>query len=128
MNEGKTSTLGLHHVALPFPGTPDAIAAARGFYGSLIGLTELSVPLSVSGVLWFDAGAGTELHLYTDPDAPAVKSPRHPCLRTRDLGPLRDRLRDAGVELIEPTQDIPGRTRFFAFDPFGNAVELAEFD
>ena len=126
MSEEKTSFAGLHHVALPFPGTPDAIAAARDFYGALIGLTELAVPSSVSGVLWFDASADTELHLYTDPDASAVRSPRHPCLRVRGLGTLRDRLRDAGVELIEPSQDIPARTRFFAFDPFGNALEFAE--
>ena len=128
MSDAEPQIHGLHHVALPFPGTTDAIAAARHFYGSLVALTELTVPSSVSGVLWFDAVAGTELHLYTDPEAPAVKSPRHPCLRVSGLDALRDRLRQAGVELLEPGHEISGRTRFFAFDPFGNAVEFAEFE
>ena len=81
----------------------------------------------ISGVLWFDAGEGTELHLFTDVDETSGRSPRHPCLRVRDLASLGDRLRAAGVEILEPGDDIPGRRRLFAFDPFGNAVELAEF-
>ena len=118
---------GLHHVALPFPGTPEAEASARLFYVELIGLRELQVPETISGVLWFDAGAGTELHLFThDDDLP--RSPRHPCLRVAGIGTLRERLARAGVELIDPTEQIPGRRRLFAFDPFGNAIEFAEFD
>ena len=127
MNGANTAIQGLHHVALPFPGTHEAMEAARHFYGVLVGLGELAVSPTVEGVLWFDAGERTELHLYTDPQAPATRSPRHPCLRVTGLAVLRERLRDAGVELIEPADDIPGRKRFFAFDPFGNALEFAEF-
>ena len=127
MNDAASSIQGLHHVALPFPGTPEAMTAARDFYGALVGLDELTVPPTLEGVLWFDAGEGTELHLYTDPQASATKSPRHPCLRVTGLAELRERFRNAGVELIEPADDIPGRKRFFAFDPFGNALEFAEF-
>ena len=125
---GATSSIqGLHHVALPFPGTEEALDAARHFYGALVGLGELTVPPTLEGVLWFDTGDGTEIHLYTDPQASAVRSPRHPCLRVTGLAELRERLRNAGAELIEPADDIPGRKRFFAFDPFGNALEFAEF-
>ena len=127
MSAERPSTAGLHHVALPFPGTTDAIAAARAFYTALLGLIELAVPASISGVLWFDAGEGTELHLFTDVDETSGRSPRHPCLRVRGLAALRDRLRDGGVEIIEPGDDIPDRRRLFAFDPFGNALEFAEF-
>jgi predicted enzyme related to lactoylglutathione lyase len=125
---GSNLVLGLHHVALPFAGTMEDVAAARHFYGSLIGLIELAVPVSILGVLWFDAGAGTQLHLYTDPDATLHRSPRHPALSVRELATLHDRLVANGVDVIEPPQDLPGRRRFFAVDPFGNAVEFVEFD
>jgi catechol 2,3-dioxygenase-like lactoylglutathione lyase family enzyme len=121
---------GLHHVALPFPGTRDAFATAREFYGSLIGLQELDVPESIAGVMWFDAGGKTELHLYTDPTAAkGPQSPRHPCLRVTGLESLRKRLEHAGAQLVgAPVGNIPGRQRFFTIDPFGNAVEFVEFD
>jgi catechol 2,3-dioxygenase-like lactoylglutathione lyase family enzyme len=129
MTSDGTAFLGLHHVALPFPGTEADTETARAFYGKLIGLRELQVPESISGVMRFDAGAGTELHLYSEPDGAAMSTPRHPCLRVRGLSDLRERLSRSGAELIEPpVADIPARHRFFAIDPFGNAVEFAEFD
>ena len=128
MKDTISSIQALHHVALPFPGNQQAVDAARRFYGDLVGLGELTVPPTLEGVLWFDAGEKTELHLYTDPQASATRWPRHPCLRVTGLAGLRERLRETGVELIEPGDDIPGRKRFFAFDPFGNALEFAEFD
>jgi hypothetical protein len=89
----------------------------------------MPVPESMSGVLWFAAGGGTELHLYSEPPADAPRSPRHPCLRVSRLDLLLDRVRAVGAEVIEPpVADIPGRRRFFVIDPFGNAVEFAAFE
>ena len=119
---------GLQHVALPFPGGASAVAAARRFYGETLGLTELEPPAALAGsVLWFAAG-DAEIHLFVEPSGVAVnaQSRRHPCLRLDDLAPFRRRLAAEGVETIDSDADIPGRERFFAFDPFGNALEFLE--
>ena len=117
--------VGLHHVALPFPGTDDDFALARGFYGELIGLTER--PALLPGVIWFEAGGGTELHLYSAPDETNPESHRHQCLQVDGLDELRDRMKATGLELVEPVGDMADRRRFFAFDPFGNAIEFLEW-
>jgi catechol 2,3-dioxygenase-like lactoylglutathione lyase family enzyme len=121
--------LGLHHVALPFPGTAEAVASAREFYAGVIGLKELDVPASVIGVLWFGAGHNTELHLFTAPPLSGPQTTRHPCLRVTGIDALVRRLGDTGADVVVPPgPDIPGRRRFFVIDPFGNVVEFAEFD
>ena len=121
----RAQILGVHHVALPFPGDDAAFVAARRFYGELIGLAERSALLP--GVLWFAAGGGTELHLYSAPDELNPELHRHPCLRLTGLEEMRGRLKAAGLELVEPEGDMADRQRFFAFDPFGNAIEFLEF-
>jgi extradiol dioxygenase family protein len=118
--------LGLQHVAMPFPGDDAAIDDARRFYGELIGLTER--PALLPGVLWFEAGRGTELHLYSAPDETNAESHRHPCLEVSGLDDIRAKMKKARLELIEPVGDMADRRRFFAFDPFGNAIELLEFN
>jgi extradiol dioxygenase family protein len=120
-----TEILGLQHVAMPFPGDDAASADARRFYVGLVGLVEREALLP--GVLWFDAGRGTELHLYSAPDEINAESHRHPCLEVSGLEELRARMKAAGLELIEPQGDMADRHRFFAFDPFGNAIEFLEF-
>ncbi len=124
MEVERARVLGLQHVALPFPGDDAAFQVARRFYGELIGLTERASPLA--GVLWFDAGNGTAIHLYSAPDELNPESHRHPCLQLAGLEEMRGRIKEAGLELIEP-DDLPDRRRFFAIDPFGNAVEFLEF-
>ena len=43
------------------------------------------------------------------------------------IGEVKQYLIDNGVKLKEEIQ-IPGRKRFSFYDPFGNRVELFEFD
>ena len=50
-----------------------------------------------------------------------------PGLRVADAGALaalRRRLVEHGVQVDEPPGEVPGVVRFFAFDPFGNRLEL----
>lgn len=100
-------------------------AEARAFYGALLGLEELPKPepLRSRGGCWFRAGA-QELHVgVEDPFAPARKA--HPGFVVDDLEALRGRLREAGRD---PRDDdtIPGTTRFYAEDPFGNRLEFRQ--
>ena len=114
---------GLDHVQLAMPAGEEA--AARAFYGEVLGLTEVPKPANLAkrGGVWFEAGS-LKLHLGVETDfRPARKA--HPALLVRDLSALVERCRAAGVE---STTDEPleGYERCFVADPFGNRIELLE--
>ena len=114
----------LDHVQLAAP--PGCEAAAREFYGGLLGLPELEkpAPMRASGGAWF-ALDGQELHIgvVADGFAPATKA--HPGLRVGadELSAYAERLHEAGAP-VEWDDRYPGVRRFFTADPFGNRVEL----
>jgi catechol 2,3-dioxygenase-like lactoylglutathione lyase family enzyme len=112
---------GLDHVQLAAP--PGCEAEARGFYGALLGLSEVPKPagLAARGGVWFGF-----LHVGVTPDfVPAAKA--HPALRVRDLDALAERLVEAGVQ-VRWDEDIPGVARFYADDPWGNRLEFVRTD
>jgi catechol 2,3-dioxygenase-like lactoylglutathione lyase family enzyme len=118
--------VGLDHVQVAAPAGCEG--AARDFYGRLLGLEELSKPplLAARGGVWFRVG-GQELHVgVADGFAPARKA--HPAFRVdsaEELERLAARLTANGVEArwADPSE-IPGSSRFFVDDPWGNRVEL----
>jgi catechol 2,3-dioxygenase-like lactoylglutathione lyase family enzyme len=115
-------------VSLPIPGA-DALADARRFYGDVLGLRELPRPPKLPGVgLWYAIG-DQELHLFEEPAGVAVnpQSRRHPCLQVDDVVELRRHLESAGAPTRDDDGEIPGRSRFFALDPFGNSIEFVQF-
>jgi catechol 2,3-dioxygenase-like lactoylglutathione lyase family enzyme len=112
---------GLDHVQVVAP--PGCEAEARGFYGRLLGLTEIEKPASLAGRggVWFECGA-QQFHVGVVGDfAPATKA--HPALAAADLAALAERLTLAGVP-VHWSDEIPGVERFFTEDPWGNRVEL----
>ena len=116
--------VGLDHVQLAMPaGKEDE---ARKFYVTLLGFTEQPKPVSlaVRGGLWLRAGT-CELHLGVDPDFHAAAK-AHPGFVVENLNALAERLRQAGCELRSDAL-IAGRRRLFTTDPFGNRIELIEF-
>src|SRR3954452_12827363 len=89
--------LGIDHVQVAGPAGCEA--AARRFYGELLGLEELEKPeaLRGRGGAWFAAGA-QQLHVgVEDPFAPARKA--HPAFKVADddADALAERLQAAGV-------------------------------
>ena len=117
------SVLGLDHVQVAAP--PGCEAAARRFYGELLGLPELPKPAGVAatGGAWFACGS-QELHVgVQEPFAPARKA--HPALAvaSEGLDALAERLERGGAP-VEWDERIPERRRFFTEDPWGNRVEL----
>ncbi|HKP54701.1 MAG TPA: VOC family protein [Chloroflexia bacterium] len=117
--------IGLDHVQVAAPRTPDAEEQTRTFYGGLLGLQEIEKPeiLKKNGGVWFSLGAG-ELHVgIEDQFSPARKA--HPAFLVNDLTSLRTMLETAGVPTSE-AEPIPGVSRFYAHDPFGNRLELME--
>lgn len=116
---------GLDHAQIGMPvGDEDA---ARRFYGELLGLTEVPkpAPLAEHGGCWFvRSGGGVALHLGVDPDfRPARKA--HVALLVDDLAGLRAALERAGVTIVDDDVSI-GARRCYAFDPFGNRLELVD--
>jgi catechol 2,3-dioxygenase-like lactoylglutathione lyase family enzyme len=112
----------LSHINITMPEGGEA--AARRFYAGHLGLRELPKPESLRdrGGLWFDAGG---LHLHLSIEEKRSEQPdrqRHFGLGCGDLEKLKTRLKAAGVR-IEDGPPAPWK-RFFAYDPFGNRIEI----
>lgn len=113
--------LAIDHVQIAMPVGGEE--AARGFYGGLLGLTEIPKPANMAsrGGCWFQL-ATQQLHMGTETDfRPAKKA--HVALATKDLDAVRARLQAHGYT-ISVDAAIDGRRRFFSEDPFGNRIEF----
>jgi catechol 2,3-dioxygenase-like lactoylglutathione lyase family enzyme len=113
----------VHHVQLAMP--RGAEAAARAFFGDILGMTEINKPavLAARGGVWFGAG-GVELHLGVEEDfRPARKA--HPGIVVDDLDALVEHLAGAGHN-VQWDHNFPGFRRAYAHDPFGNRLEFLE--
>jgi catechol 2,3-dioxygenase-like lactoylglutathione lyase family enzyme len=101
-------------------------ATARAFYVDILGLVEMCKPdsLTMRGGLWLSTGS-LAVHLGIDPDFhPARKA--HIALEVRDLESLRIDLRRHGYGVSPVECELPGFTRFYVSDPFGNRIELMQ--
>jgi catechol 2,3-dioxygenase-like lactoylglutathione lyase family enzyme len=117
-----TAILGIEHVQLAMPAGREA--EARVFYSGLLGIPEVVKPpeLAKRGGAWFETGT-VRIHLGVEVDfRPARKA--HPALLVRELRALVERLRAAGVDVVEDPLD--GYFRVYVSDPFGNRIELME--
>ena len=109
----------LDHVQLAMPEGGEA--AARRFYGGLLGLAEVAKPepMRTSGGVWFEPG----LHLgIEDGFRPALKA--HPA--STDGGSGRGRRSARGRRAPTSSGTSAGRAcaGFYTHDPFGNRLEL----
>jgi catechol 2,3-dioxygenase-like lactoylglutathione lyase family enzyme len=114
----------LDHLQLAMPRGEEA--AARAFYGQLLGLPELPkpAPLAPRGGCWFALPNGQALHLgVEEPFAPARKA--HPAFVVADLDACEAALVAAGIA-VTPDTSLPDVRRFYANDPFGNRIEFIE--
>jgi catechol 2,3-dioxygenase-like lactoylglutathione lyase family enzyme len=110
----------LDHVQVAMPAGGEA--AARRFYGGVLGLAEVAKPTSLqaTGGVWFEPG----LHLGVEAEfRPARKA--HAGLRMADLDAAAARVEAAGAGVEWDTR-WPGVRRFYTHGPFGNRLELLE--
>ena len=123
MND-RVAIVGIDHVQLVMPTGGEA--AARKFYGELLGLREVSKPpdLAPRGGCWFVGAGGTAVHLGVDQRFIAAKK-AHPCLIVADLDAARRALAAAGMRIAEDETGVELH-RFYVEDPFGNRIELVE--
>jgi catechol 2,3-dioxygenase-like lactoylglutathione lyase family enzyme len=113
---------GLDHVQVAAPAGCEA--AARRFYGELLGLAEVEKPepLRTRGGIWFQCGE-QQLHVgVADDFQPARKA--HPAFAVPTYDELLSDLRDAGIEIEEDS--IAGIRRSYVHDPWGNRLELVD--
>lgn len=120
----------IDHVQLAIP--KDGESVVRKFYGGVLGLEEIEKPdsLKPSGGVWYKAGE-IELHLgvnlsQTLPKGEGLKK-EHSAFVVENLNRVKVHLIQNGVEIKEEIQ-IPGRSRFSFYDPFGNRIEFMEFE
>jgi catechol 2,3-dioxygenase-like lactoylglutathione lyase family enzyme len=102
-------------------------AAAKDFYGSVMGLQEVPKPAESKGRggAWYQLGA-VQLHLSVT-DAPGEPgASRHVCYLVRDLTQAEQRFREAGVAITLDALPVPGWPRFYVHDPGGNRIEIAQ--
>lgn len=115
--------MGLDHVQLAMPAGGEA--AARQFYGGLLGLAEAARPAALAqrGGCWF-SGGGVQVHLGVEADfAPARKA--HPAFRVADLAAAAAVLAAAGI-IVRADTAVPHVRRFYVDDPFGNRLEFLQ--
>ena len=111
----------IDHVQLAIPRGREA--AARAFWGELLGLAEQPKPadLAKRGGCWFESGA-VKVHCgVEEPFTPARKA--HIAFKVDDVATLATRARDGGFEVVADG-DLPGCERVFIYDPFGNRLEF----
>jgi catechol 2,3-dioxygenase-like lactoylglutathione lyase family enzyme len=115
--------IGIDHIQLAIP--PGGEAAARAFYGGVLGLIEAPKPepMRARGGMWFVAGP-IGIHLGIEPDMRASLK-AHPALRIADFDAALAAIRAAGIEAKLDTE-LPGIRRAHIRDPFGNRFELID--
>ena len=103
-------------------------AAAKVFYGTVLGLPEIPKPEAwrVHGGAWYQCGS-FQMHLSIgDEGAVNAGTNRHICLMVADLAEAEAGLRAAGAEIIPDAMPFDQWTRFYTRDPGGNCLEIAQ--
>jgi catechol 2,3-dioxygenase-like lactoylglutathione lyase family enzyme len=113
----------LHHIQLAMPAGCEA--AAIHFYETVLGLAHVQKPAALArrGGAWFERGE-VRVHLGIEtPFRPATKA--HPAFRVTSILKVIQRLESAGITCSDGSE-LPGISRVFTSDPFGNRIELLE--
>ena len=114
----------IHHVQITI--APDDEAAARRFYGEVLGLPEIEKPVSLRdrGGFWVQVG-DRQLHVGVETGVDRKCTKAHMAYQVDDLAAWRERLAAAGVAALESVP-IAGYERFECRDPFGNRLEFIQ--
>ena len=102
-------------------------AAARAFYGGILGMKEIAKPpeLRKRGGCWFQCGE-QQLHIGVEKDFRAAKK-AHVAFTVENLDELRKTLVGNGYRVLDD-ENLPEARRFYSEDPWGNRIEFVERD
>ncbi|MBB6452296.1 catechol 2,3-dioxygenase-like lactoylglutathione lyase family enzyme [Salirhabdus euzebyi] len=114
---------GIDHIQLAAP--EGCEEEARKFFTGLLGLKEVEKPdgLKKNGGVWFQCG-NQEIHIGVESAFLAAKK-AHPAFYIEQIEELYEYLATHHVA-VEKDNRLPGYTRFYAKDPFGNRLEFLE--
>ena len=117
---------GVDHVQITIPRGMEKEGIA--FYCGVLGLTQIEKPdaLKPRGGFWLQVG-DRQVHVGTEDGVERRATKAHVAYRVRDLDYWREFLPKRGI-VIEEQIPIPGCRRFEFRDPFGNRVELTQFE
>ncbi|WP_010650247.1 VOC family protein [Oceanobacillus massiliensis] len=114
----------IDHIQLAAPVGSES--EARGFYRDILGFKEMEKPdtLKKNGGVWFQEGK-VAIHIgIEDPFIPAKKA--HPAICVKHIEKMQAHLAAKGIE-FEIDWKLPGASRFYMHDPFGNRIEFLEW-
>ena len=100
----------------------------KRFYSEVLGLQEIPKPeqFHKNEGAWYQHGPNQlHLSLLRHPEDNRG-SQRHVCYRVADLGHAETIMREAGVEIIADDRPFDHWRRFYARDPGGNYIEIAQ--
>lgn len=115
----------IDHIQLAAPIGSEELA--RKFFKDILGFTEIQKPeaLKKNGGVWF-AFNNVHLHIGIEqPFTPARKA--HPAFEVENIEALQQHLSKNDINYIKDDK-LPGAKRFYVDDPFGNRLELLEWD
>ena len=121
-----TAIQAFHHVGI----VVTDLAAAKAFYGGLLGLRELPRPPFDFGGAWYALG-DRQLHLIVHPPARTLRGTRdidsrdgHLAVRVSDYDETLAYLRSRGVAVHESRQNLTPWAQLYVTDPDGNVIEF----
>lgn len=102
---------------------------ARAFYEGVLGLEPVPRPDMGLGGMWYDAGAGAQIHIIVTPEGADVgtRPPKltplgpHTAFQVDDYGATLATLKQKGVEVLETH---PDNGQMWIADPDGNVFEM----
>ncbi|SRR5690625_3461069 len=115
----------IDHVQLAAPKGSEE--EAREFFSGKLGFKEIEKPevLKKRGGAWFQSG-DVYIHIgIEEPFSPAKKA--HPAFEVEGLNDLMKHLDEVNVQYIKDDL-LPGANRIYVHDPFGNRLELLEWE
>lgn len=114
----------IDHIQLAAPKGSEG--EARRFFVGILGFEEVEKPaeLKKRGGAWFQFG-NCQIHVgIEEPFVPARKA--HPAFEIENIEGLKKHLISSKVDYTEDDK-LPGASRIYVHDPFGNRLELLEW-
>lgn len=113
----------IDHIYVSVP--PDKVHEAHQFYTKVMGFEPMKRPGTFETMGYWYQLPGIEFHIGVEQTV--AQSKKHFALEVTDLQAAREHLEAHDVEIEDP-EIFPGRERFMFSDPYGNMIELLEYD
>lgn len=115
----------IDHIQLAAPKGSENVS--RQFFSGILGFEEIEKTdtLKKNGGVWFASG-NIQIHIgIEEPFSPAKKA--HPAFEINNLEQLKKHLSNNKIDFLEDDK-LPNANRIYIFDPFGNRIELLEWN